>query len=172
MVASTISARLNRSFPNLLYTPFNTLLEVTRPTRRKSSLSSPFHFHIKNSNSNPKLCSVRTVLTRVCGDGGGSGAMDDSPQQKASSVIPKLPFVFQVSFSLSAYCQCIMYTDWRSFSKQWFLDVYLFWAEMLMVFLYCFSCSWWMVTASWSSGLEFIGFYLFLVFHFDSIKYV
>ncbi|KAI5573695.1 hypothetical protein BDE02_10G097500 [Populus trichocarpa] len=77
MMASTISAQLNLNFPSLLYTPFNTLLEVTRPTRRKSSLSS--HFHI---NSNPKLCSNRTVLTRVCGDGGGSGAIDASPQQK------------------------------------------------------------------------------------------
>ncbi|KAG6759521.1 hypothetical protein POTOM_036002 [Populus tomentosa] len=95
MMASTISAQLNLNLPSLLYTPFNTLLEVTRPTRRKSSLSS--HFHI---NSNPKLCSNRTVLTRVCGDGGGSGAIDASPQQKASSVIPKLPFVFQVWFSL------------------------------------------------------------------------
>ncbi|KAJ6721279.1 ARM REPEAT SUPERFAMILY PROTEIN [Salix viminalis] len=111
-MASTISARLNLSFPTLLYTPFNTpfntLLEVTRPTRRKSALSSPFHINIKNSNSNPKLCSDRTVLTRVCGDGGGSGAIDASPQKKASSVIPKLPFVFQVWFSLSAYCQCII----------------------------------------------------------------
>uniref|UniRef100_A0A6N2MEX4 Uncharacterized protein n=1 Tax=Salix viminalis TaxID=40686 RepID=A0A6N2MEX4_SALVM len=99
MMASTISARLNLSFPTLLYTPFNTpfntLLEVTRPTRRKSALSSPFHINIKNSNSNPKLCSDRTVLARVCGDGGGSGAIDASPQKKASSVIPKLPFVFQ-----------------------------------------------------------------------------
>ncbi|KAJ6899091.1 hypothetical protein NC652_025550 [Populus alba x Populus x berolinensis] len=77
MMASTISAQLNLNLPSLLYTPFNTLLEVTRPTRRKSSLSS--HFHI---NSNPKLCSNRTVLTRVCGDGGGSGAIDASPQQK------------------------------------------------------------------------------------------
>ncbi|KAJ6312696.1 hypothetical protein OIU77_014256 [Salix suchowensis] len=94
-MASTISARLNLSFPTLLYTPFNTLLEVTRPTRRKSSLSSPFHINIKNSNSNHQLCSDRTVLTRVCGDGGGSGAIDASPQKKASSVIPKLPFVFQ-----------------------------------------------------------------------------
>ncbi|XP_034911182.1 uncharacterized protein [Populus alba] len=77
MMASTISAQLNLNLPSLLYTPFNTLLEVIRPTRRKSSLSS--HFHI---NSNPKLCSNRTVLTRVCGDGGGSGAIDASPQQK------------------------------------------------------------------------------------------
>jgi len=106
MMASTISAQLNLNFPSLLYTPFNTLLEVTRPTRRKSSLSS--HFHI---NSNPKLCSNRTVLTRVSGDGGGSGAIDASPQQKASSVIPKLPFVFQVWFSLSTHCQCIVYID-------------------------------------------------------------
>ncbi|KAJ6718908.1 ARM REPEAT SUPERFAMILY PROTEIN [Salix purpurea] len=82
MMASTISARLNLSYPTLLYTPFNTLLEVTRPTRRKSSLYSPFHINIKNSNSNPKLCSDRTVLTRVCGDGGGSGAIDASPQKK------------------------------------------------------------------------------------------
>ncbi|KAL9389652.1 hypothetical protein Peur_018257 [Populus x canadensis] len=82
MMASTISAQLNLNLPSLQYTPFNTLLEVTRPTRRKSSLSS--HFHI---NSNPKLCSNRTVLTRVCGDGGGSGAIDASPQQKASSKI-------------------------------------------------------------------------------------
>ncbi|KAJ6324326.1 hypothetical protein OIU76_011600 [Salix suchowensis] len=82
MMASTISARLNLSFPTLLYTPFNTLLEVTRPTRRKSSLSSPFHINIKNSNSNHQLCPDRTVLTRVCGDGGGSGAIDASPQKK------------------------------------------------------------------------------------------
>lgn len=118
-MASTISAQLNLNLPSLLYTPFNTLLEVTRPPRRKSSLSS--HFHI---NSNPKLCSNRTVLTRVCGDGGESGPIDANPQQKASSVIPKLPFVFQVWFSLSTHCQCIVYIDWRSFSKQWFLDVY------------------------------------------------
>ncbi|KAH8496004.1 hypothetical protein H0E87_018982 [Populus deltoides] len=77
MMASTISAQLNLNLPSLLYTPFNTLLEVTRPTRRKSSLSS--HFHI---NSNPKLCSNRTVLTRVCGDGGESGPIDANPQQK------------------------------------------------------------------------------------------
>lgn len=166
-MASTISAQLNLNLPSLLYTPFNTLLEVTRPPRRKSSLSS--HFHI---NSNPKLCSNRTVLTRVCGDGGGSGAIDANPQQKASSVIPKLPFVFQVWFSLCTHCQCIVYIDWRSFSKQWFLDVYLGRADMLMVFLYGFSCLWWMMTASWSSGQEFIGFNLFFVFRFDSIKYV
>ncbi|CAK7326769.1 unnamed protein product [Dovyalis caffra] len=82
MMASTFLAHFNLNLPSLQYTPFHTFLEVIRPTRRKPLLSSQFHINNKNSNFNAKLCSNRTVLTRVCGDGGGSGAIDASPQQK------------------------------------------------------------------------------------------
>lgn len=79
-MALTIPTHSSLNLPSLQYTPCNTFLQVIRPTRRKPSASS--HFHIYNKNSNPKLCSKSAVLTRASADGGGSGAVDASPQEK------------------------------------------------------------------------------------------
>jgi len=84
MMALTIPTHSSLNLPSLQYTPCNTFLQVIRPTRRKPSASSHFHINNKTSNFNPKLCSKSAVLTRASADGGGSGAVDANPQQKAS----------------------------------------------------------------------------------------
>ncbi|KDP38083.1 hypothetical protein JCGZ_04726 [Jatropha curcas] len=91
-MATTIPTHFKLKPPYLQQTPLNTYTEVT-PTvratklkRRKSSISSytTTRFHITSNNAAFKLkpFSFRSVLARVCSDG-GSGA---TPQQEQSKI--------------------------------------------------------------------------------------
>ncbi|XP_059649528.1 uncharacterized protein LOC132295328 isoform X2 [Cornus florida] len=87
------------SLPNLQPLNLETHLEVSsvhvlRTNTRPSASYSLNHHHRHRRRRhhhhglNPKFCSARTVLTRVCSDGGG--AVDATPQQSTSSNIEAL----------------------------------------------------------------------------------
>uniref|UniRef100_A0A5B7BN26 Uncharacterized protein n=1 Tax=Davidia involucrata TaxID=16924 RepID=A0A5B7BN26_DAVIN len=92
MVASTIPIHCKfKPLPNFQHQILCTHLEVfTVRTIRINTrpIASYFSNHHCHRRLNPKLCSTRTVLTRVCSDGGG--AVDATPQQFSSSDIETL----------------------------------------------------------------------------------
>ncbi|WRX15101.1 hypothetical protein QQP08_007588 [Theobroma cacao] len=89
MIASTLSTHFNIKLPNpqQAFTPSSSLEAMSvKPRRKNSSFSAKFrhlhhYHHLWSSFFKPNSCSVRTVLSKVSGDG---GMVDATPQEPAA----------------------------------------------------------------------------------------
>lgn len=96
------------NLPNQNLQTHHDVFTVRKPSRTttwpSASLFLATHYN-RPIKINPKLCSNRKILTRVCSDGGGT--VDANPQQSTPSVSSELPsFYFKnVHLCFSEYTE-------------------------------------------------------------------